>query len=264
MLAVAQSEDHPYARCGLSGTYTANSIYHTNLNTVLSSLSSKINEYGFCNVSMGENPNRVSAVAVCRGDIVEADICRSCIEDAARMTIQSCPNQIEAFGGYDKCKIRYSNVSSLGSWFSSLPPVFLSNRYNASNQEQFKQDVRKLLEGLRDRAANGSPFLKFAAGNISGPDFETIYAAVQCSPDLAAQGCSDCVVSIIEDLPQCRCNGRRGGIVLGPTCNFRFETYTFFNSTLVGPPPPPPQPGDILCVCFFSFLVSFMVINIST
>nr|GMD82070.1 putative receptor-like protein kinase At4g00960 [Ipomoea batatas] len=31
-------------------------------------------------------------------------------------------------------------------------------------------------------------------GNISGLDSETIYATVQCSPDLAAQGCSDCLV----------------------------------------------------------------------
>nr|GMC83833.1 putative receptor-like protein kinase At4g00960 [Ipomoea batatas] len=203
--AVAQSEDHPYFGCGQRGNYTENSIYLRNLNTVLSSLPSKLNKYGFCNVSTGKNPNRVNAVAVCRGDVVDSDICRSCIQDAVRLTLQSCPNQIEAFGGYDKCKIRYTNVPILGYWSSSIPTAFLWNVYNASNQDEFKQDVRKLLEGLRDRAANGSPLLKFAAGNISGTDSETIYAAVQCSPDLAAQGCSDCLVSIIEELPQCPC-----------------------------------------------------------
>ncbi|XP_019162737.1 PREDICTED: putative receptor-like protein kinase At4g00960 isoform X2 [Ipomoea nil] len=240
--AVAQSDDHPYASCGLTGNYTENSIYGTNLNSLLSSLPSKLNKYGFCYVSMGKTPNRVNAVGVCRGDVVEADICRSCIEDAARLTLQNCPNQIEAFGGYDKCKIRYSDAPTLGNWYSSSPPVFLRNRYNASNQDEFKKDVWKLLEGLRDRAANGSPLLKFAAGNISGPDSETIYAAVQCSPELAAQGCSDCLVSIIEKLPQCPCYGRRGSIVLSATCNFRFETYKFFNYTLVETPSPPPLP----------------------
>nr|GME12036.1 putative receptor-like protein kinase At4g00960 [Ipomoea batatas] len=262
--ALAQSEDHPYVRCGLSGNYTENSIYLRNLNTVLSSLPSKLNKYGFCYVSTGG----VNAVAVCRGDVVEADICRSCIQDAARLTLQSCPNQIEAFGGYDKCKIRYSNVSTLGYYwsFSSLPPVFLWNRFSVSSQEEFNKDLRKLLEGLRDRAANGTPFLKFAAGNISGPDFETIYAAVQCSPDLAAQGCSDCLVHIFEQLPQCPCYGKRGSIVLSSACNFRFETYKFFNSTLVEtPPPPPPEKNDytLRTIIIIAALVVAIVILLS-
>nr|GLL50023.1 putative receptor-like protein kinase At4g00960 isoform X4 [Ipomoea trifida] len=93
----------------------------------------------------------------------------------------------------------YVHGMRFGYWSSSILTAFLWNVYNASNQEEFKKYLRKLLKGLRDRSANGSPLLKFAAGNISGPDSETIYAAVQCSPDLAAQGCSDCLVSIMKN-----------------------------------------------------------------
>ncbi|XP_031128293.1 cysteine-rich repeat secretory protein 38-like [Ipomoea triloba] len=227
--------------------YTQNSIYHTNLNTVLSSLSSNLNQYGFSYVSMGDNPDRVSATALCRGD-VEQDICHSCVEDACGNTVQSCPNQKEAFGGYDECMIHYSNVSTLGSW-SRLPEIYMWNVENSSSPGQFIQELQKLLEGLRDCAANGFPLRKFAAGNTTGPALQTIYAAVQCSPDLSAQDCTDCLVSAFPDFPRCGpCSGKKGGRVVRPSCNFRFETdERFFNDTWIGCTPPP---GNILCFSY--------------
>ncbi|XP_031126899.1 uncharacterized protein LOC116029137 [Ipomoea triloba] len=248
LLAIAQPE-LVYSKCGESGNYTQNSIYQSNLNTVLSSLSSNLNQYGFSNVSMGENPDRVSApklyrgpTALCRGD-VEPDICHSCVEDAGRKMVQSCPNQTEAFGWYDECMIYYSNVSTLGSW-TRFPEIYLRNVENSSSTEQFNKDLQELLESLRDRAANGFPPLrKFAAGNTSGPAFQTIYAAVQCSPDLSAQACSDCLVSAFADLARCdQCTGKIGGGVVRPSCNFRFKTQRFFNYTSIIGPPPTPAP----------------------
>nr|GMC83832.1 putative receptor-like protein kinase At4g00960 [Ipomoea batatas] len=185
LLAIAQPE-LIYSICGQTGNYTQNSIYQSNLNTVPLSLSSNLNQYGFSNVSMGENPDRVSAPLRCA--------------------------EKEAFGVYYECLINYSNVSTLGSW-SRLPGIFVWNRQNSSSPDQFNQDLQKLLDSLRDRAANGFPLRKFAEGNTSGPDFQTIYAAVQCSPDLSAQSCSDCLVSAFADLPACACFGKNGGSV---------------------------------------------------
>ncbi|XP_019162742.1 PREDICTED: putative receptor-like protein kinase At4g00960 [Ipomoea nil] len=239
LLAIAQPE-LLYSLCGETGNYTQNSIYQSNLNTtLLSSLSSKLNQYGFSNASMGETPDRVSAVALCRGD-VEPDICRSCVDNAGRKMVQSCPNQKEGFGGYDECMIHYNNVSTLGSWSSTFPEKYLWNVQNSSSPEEFNKDLQKLLESLRDLAANGFPLRKFAAGNTSGPAFQTIYAAVQCSPDLSVQGCSDCLVSAFADLNGCgSCTVKKGGRVIRPSCNFRFETERFFNYTLIGSPPSP-------------------------
>nr|GMC88015.1 putative receptor-like protein kinase At4g00960 [Ipomoea batatas] len=212
LLAIAQPE-LLYSICGESGNYTQNSIYQSNLNKALSSLSSNLNQYGFSNASMGENPDRVRAVALCRGDI-EQDICHSCVEDAGRKIVQSCPNQKGAFGGYDVCMIYYSNVSTIGSW-STRPEMYLWNIQNSSSTDQFNRELQILLEGLRDRAANGFPSRKFAAGNTSGPAFQTIFAAVQCSPDLSFQDCSDCLVSAIAELPECgACTLKKGGRVI--------------------------------------------------
>nr|GMD06407.1 putative receptor-like protein kinase At4g00960 [Ipomoea batatas] len=198
LLAIAQP-DLRYCACVQSGNYTQNSTYQRNLNTLLSSLPSKLDEYGFCNASMGETPDRVSVVGLCRGD-VEPDICQSCIKNAARETVHLCPNQKEVFGGYDECLIHYSNVSTVGRW-SRSPGMYLWNLQNASSPDQFYRDLSKLLDSLGDRAANGFSLRKFAA-------------AVQCSPDLGAQDCSDCLVSTFADFPGCQpCTGKRGGRV---------------------------------------------------
>ncbi|XP_031126157.1 cysteine-rich receptor-like protein kinase 26 isoform X3 [Ipomoea triloba] len=201
LLSTVQPDDDLfwYSQCGASEkNYTQNSTYHTNLNTVLSNLSSNLNDYGFSNVSMGDNPDRVSAVALCRGD-VEADICRSCVEDAGGKTVQWCPNQKEAFGGHDECMIHYSNVSTLGSW-SSFPEIYLANPYNSSIPEQFNQ------------------------------------------------GCEEC-------------KGKKGGRVVSPSCNFRFETKRFYNHTLIGPPPGPDGNNQtvIIVVCIAADLIGIVI-----
>ncbi|XP_031126156.1 cysteine-rich receptor-like protein kinase 25 isoform X2 [Ipomoea triloba] len=261
LLSTVQPDDDLfwYSQCGASEkNYTQNSTYHTNLNTVLSNLSSNLNDYGFSNVSMGDNPDRVSAVALCRGD-VEADICRSCVEDAGGKTVQWCPNQKEAFGGHDECMIHYSNVSTLGSW-SSFPEIYLANPYNSSIPEQFNQGLQNLLEDLRGRAANGFPLRKFAANYTKGPDFRTIFAAVQCSPDLAAPICFDCLTSAFEFYAGCEeCKGKKGGRVVSPSCNFRFETKRFYNHTLIGPPPDGNNQTVIIVVCIAADLIGIVI-----
>jgi hypothetical protein len=53
------------------GNYTSNSTYRANLNTLLASMSSNTEiDYGFLNFSAGETPNKVNAIALCRGDIL--------------------------------------------------------------------------------------------------------------------------------------------------------------------------------------------------
>ncbi|XP_019171526.1 PREDICTED: cysteine-rich receptor-like protein kinase 10 [Ipomoea nil] len=233
--------DLTYFSCDQTRNYTQNSTFQNNLNTLLSSLSSSNHEYGFYNGSVGQNPDRASVVALCRGD-VELEICRSCVNDAARKLVRSCPNQKDAFGFYEECMIRYSNESIIGS-ISRNHQVYMWNGANTTSPDQFNQDLRRLLDGLRNQAANnGGSFLKFAADNTTGPDFQTIYALVQCTPDLTAQHCTDCLTSAFGDMPNCPCKGKRGGRIVFPSCNFRYESYRFFNYTFI-PAPPLPQPG---------------------
>nr|GME12034.1 putative receptor-like protein kinase At4g00960 [Ipomoea batatas] len=241
LLAAAQPK-LLYSLCDQTGNYEHNSTYHHNLNTLLSSISSKINDHGFYNASTGQNPDRASVTALCRGD-VEPEKCRSCVDNAAREMVKVCPKEKGAFGGYDECMIRYSNeYSTVDSW-SRFPQVYidwLNGSTNASSQDRFNEDLRKLLDGLRDRAANGGDFLKFAGDNTTGPDLQSIYAVVQCSPELSATDCSDCLTSAFGDLSKCPCHGKRRGGIIRPSCNLRYENYSFFdyNKVMIESTPP--------------------------
>ncbi|GKV50956.1 hypothetical protein SLEP1_g57633 [Rubroshorea leprosula] len=56
--------------CNISdGNFTANSPYAANLNRLFSQLSSDQDfNYGFYNISVGQSPDQVNAIALCRGD----------------------------------------------------------------------------------------------------------------------------------------------------------------------------------------------------
>ena len=226
-----------------NGNYTSNSLYRSNLDAALSSISSNTNTttYGFYNTSVGQNADTANALALCRGDI-NSDICGQCVYNSTLKLREVCPNQKEAYGWYDFCMLRYWNRSIFQNRADS-PGFTLSNPTNVSNMARFNDDLRTLMDTLRSQAAAGGPLRKFAAGNISGPDFLTIYGLVQCTPDLSLDDCNTCLDGAARGIPGC-CGGRRGGQVVRTSCSVRFEVDPFFNVTQADatPPPTPLQP----------------------
>ncbi|KAJ6333705.1 hypothetical protein OIU77_009558 [Salix suchowensis] len=220
--------------------YTTNSTYQRNLNSLLSSLASDTQiDYGFYNLSVGEFPDRVNAIALCRGDIA-VDVCRSCVNNSTRKILQVCPNEMEAFGVYSLCMIRYSNRSIFGV-VDEKPYVYMANGMSVLDATVFNQALQTLFARLRAKAASGNSLKKFASGNQSA-GVETIYATVQCTPDLSEEQCSSCLLDVFRLIPNC-CNGNVKGKIGAklnyPSCNLRWEVVNFFNGTLEILPPPP-------------------------
>ena len=228
-----------------NGNYTANSTYHNNLNALLSNLSSNTDiDYGFYNFSYGQDSNTVNAIGLCRGD-VKPDACRRCLNDSKVLLTQLCPNQKEAIGWYDQCMLRYSN-RSLFNTMETSHSFALWNPGNASDIDQFNQVLGNLLDSLIGQATTlGDSQRKFAAANVSVSVFQTIYGLVQCTPDLSEQACSECLTGAISEIPQC-CDGKRGGRILRPSCNFRYEIYRFYDLTDVKIPPAPAPKVSVL------------------
>ncbi|XP_050258378.1 cysteine-rich receptor-like protein kinase 44 isoform X3 [Quercus robur] len=245
--AIAQP-DFLYHFCLDKGNYTSNSTYNTNLNQVLSSLSSNTEiDYGFFNFSYGKSPDKVYSLGLCRGD-AKPDICRSCLNNATNLLPLLCSNRKEAIGWYDYCMLRYSFRDMFGIMEDS-PAFFMWNMNNVSaNYDQFSQDLRTLLDSQRGRAAAGGSLRKFAAGNATAPNNQTLYSLMQCTPDLSDQDCSDCLTGAMGDIPNC-CDGKQGGRVIRPSCNLRFEVGLFYDPTADNAsspslsPPPPPVPS---------------------
>ncbi|KAK4385260.1 Cysteine-rich receptor-like protein kinase [Sesamum angolense] len=233
--------------CLNNGNYTSNSTYEANLDTVLSSLPTNVDSNGFYNASFGQNLDRANAIVLCRGDI-QLDTCRGCVRDAAAELLASCPNQKQAVNWQERCTLRYSNETLVGT-LATMPAYYWWNPENATSVDQFKEDLRTLLDDLREQAVYGGSLRKVAAGNITGPDFQRIFALVQCTPDLSPEDCRSCLIGAAADIPKC-CDRKRGGRVLRPSCTLRFEIYPFYNKTrleeLVPRPEPPVQlpPGE--------------------
>ncbi|XP_034210871.1 cysteine-rich repeat secretory protein 38-like [Prunus dulcis] len=201
-------------------------IYRQNLNTLLSSLTSdpKINPR-FYSSSLGQAPDKVNAIAVCRGDVAPED-CRTCFKDSVPIFLQKCADQKKGIIWAQSCTVRYSNISIFGV-LEYVPLKNVPSPHNVSNPEQYKQARDPIFENLSEKAAAGDSDLKFAAGNVSVPvTNETIYATVQCSPDLDKQNCSDCLKESISEIPVC-CDRVGGGRVLRPSCYLRFESSPF-------------------------------------
>ncbi|CAJ2675522.1 unnamed protein product [Trifolium pratense] len=235
---------HYFCNFNNRGNYTVKSTYHKNLKTLFSNLTSntKINNYGFYNFSNNQNTSRdrVNAIGLCRGD-VRPNECLSCLESSSKNLTQLCPYQKEAIGWYgdEKCMLRYSDHSIFSSVMETRPVYYANNMGGSTDLNEFNSAVRNLLYNLTSKASSGDSRLKYAAGSASGPNDQTIYGLVQCTPDLFESQCSDCLVQSIARIAIDCCKDKKGGRVVRPSCSMRFETnFLFYESTAPSPPPP--------------------------
>ncbi|KAF4398047.1 hypothetical protein G4B88_019768 [Cannabis sativa] len=239
--ATAQPPSFLYHFClNDKGNYTLNSTYQANLNHLLTTLPTSQNDngYGFYNVSYGKGSDKVYAVGLCRGDATP-DVCRNCLNDSTHVLTDICPNQKEAVGWYDNCMLRYSNRSMSGTP-DTTQIFYMWNIQNvsSSNVKEYFDDLSTLLDGLKREAASGGSLRKYATGQVKAPEFLTIYALVQCTPDLSENQCINCLDNVYGQIPNC-CSGKVGGRVIGPSCSVRYEKNLFYGSPNNAPPPSP-------------------------
>ncbi|CAB4275875.1 unnamed protein product [Prunus armeniaca] len=221
------------------GNYTTNSTYHRNLNTLLSSLPSNNtgNGYGFYNSSYGQSSdnNQVYAIALCYMVNIDDPGCRNCLNVSRYALIELCPNQKEAVFFTHGCMLRYSNSLIYGT-METTPSLCMSNTQDvpSSTVNEFFQKLRELLGSLRSETAAAGSLRKFAYGNTSGENIQTIYGLTQCTPDLSEQECNDCLIGAFGNLCS---NGKIGGRVIRPSCYFLYEVYPYINISAVKPLP---------------------------
>ncbi|XP_054792813.1 cysteine-rich repeat secretory protein 38-like [Prosopis cineraria] len=216
-------------KCFIDNGYFSNTaIYRTNLNFLLSNLTSDTDiDYGFYSAFYGEYPNRVYALGHCRGD-VNPDSCRTCLNNAAKILPNLCPNQKKAVLYDELCILRYSSRSMLGIYENPDFSFCMANPNNETDADVYNGSLDDLLVSLRSNAVAGDSERKYAAGNMrtgSG----TIYGLVQCTPDLSRLDCKDCLSKAVSEIPNCSGN-KAGGRIIKLSCFLRYEHYAFFDS----------------------------------
>lgn len=222
--------------------FTTNSTYIKNRNHILSYLPSNVTASGgFYNATIGQDPDKVYALALCRGDL-SLETCYACVNSSSQLIINSCSNQKEAVTwGEDQCIVRCSYRSFFGM-MDAFPFLYVWNLNNvSSNFDQFDEVWTSLVKTIVSKAAMGSSKLKFATGEAKVTAFQKIYALMQCTPDLSQSECNDCLTLAANDFQNC-CRGKVGGSIRKPSCIFTFNLYPFYESTAEVPPPSPSPP----------------------
>ncbi|CAL5410940.1 unnamed protein product [Camellia sinensis] len=225
--------------CPNTTSYTPNSIYKTNLNTLFSSLSSNSTSInGFSNSTAGRNtPDVAYGLFLCRGDVTTA-VCQDCVTSATKEVVQRCPKSKNVIIWYDECMLRYSN-ESIFSKSDESTGLILRNTQNFTDQTRFKEILGGVMDDIATRASNGGSGKKFATKEANFSSLQKLYGLAQCTPDLTLLDCNKCLRDGISNFPSC-CDGNLGARVLFPSCNVRYESYPFYNVTATAPPPPPP------------------------
>ncbi|KAL0699199.1 hypothetical protein Bca4012_055321 [Brassica carinata] len=209
-LALAQMDTYEFSprfNCvARGGNFTANSSFAGNLNSLVSSLSSLTSKpYGFYNLSSGDDSSgeRAYATGLCRRE-VKRDDCLRCIQTAAQNLTEQCPQTKQAV-----------------VW------------------DEFKRLQLELLDRLKRVAAAGGSNRKYAQGNGSASTgYRRFYGMAQCTPDLSEQDCNDCLELGYDNIPSC-CDSLIGLRWFCPSCNFRFETWRFYEFEAELEPDPP-------------------------
>jgi len=282
--ALTEAQEYfPRHECSNTTTFVRNSPYQANLNILLSSLAGNATRNdinGFYNASTGHDVYEVYGLFLCRGD-VSVEVCQECVNLARNDVVQRCPIQKEAIIYYDLCFLRYSNSNIFSSPSQSPELVYiLWNTQNITVDVEFKKFVVDTISDAAKEAASApSGEKKFAAKKVSYTWKESLYVLVQCTPDLSKYDCIQCINLTLSYLP-IFINNKQGGRVLFPSCNFRYETYLFYNVAAVvamSPPPPPPplstpvvplppSPGSITdgkgFIVFFIIPKSFLIISL--
>lgn len=214
-------------------------ITTTLIKTVLSNITSNTKiTYGFYNFSYGQDSNKVYAIGLCRGDVNLND-CRYCLNDITPYITKNCANKIEAMAWFDNCILRYSNRSILGvmeydPWLRNCNPNY------AKSVEEFSQVLEEMLASLRKTVLAGDSRKKYGSLYAIGELLQDLYGLMQCTPDISSQKCDECLAWALVDLQLCVKDGKLGGTIIRPSCNIRYETYNFLESspnTLVSSPP---------------------------
>ncbi|KAF8086799.1 hypothetical protein N665_0612s0019 [Sinapis alba] len=236
-----------------NGYFRPNGTYDTNRRLILSSLPPNVTsqEGLFFNGSIGQEPNRVYAIGMCIPGSTVQD-CSDCIKNASEDLIQNCPNQTNAFrwpGDPTLCLVRYSNTSFLGSADLDPPAVLTNTGDIKSNLTEFTKTWEDLVVGMIDAASTAKSTPSSSSNHYKADiaptrALENIYALMQCTPDLSSGDCDNCLRQSARDYQSC-CSQKQGGVVMRPSCFFRWDLYqyskAFDNITVASPPPPSPM-----------------------
>uniref|UniRef100_A0A0E0FMV8 Uncharacterized protein n=1 Tax=Oryza nivara TaxID=4536 RepID=A0A0E0FMV8_ORYNI len=215
----------PWHTCGASN-YTADSMYQLNLDGMSASLFPEGSGGGiFVRGSSGADPDKVYAVALCRGDVDDAPACSSCFNAAFRRAMQLCPRSKDAAIYYDECLLRFSDTDILNmdsirrlntseivdgalvlmnltsepmlpGWDDDSRPTATTN-FTGFLKTMLTDVVGQVLSTRRHYAAIRMEMDDGSSSSTTAVPRE-FYCLAQCAPDLIEDICYSCLTNFSD------------------------------------------------------------------
>ena len=114
------------------------------------------------------------------------------------------------------------------------------------------KNIEWLGAGAAANALSGAK--RFGTKETKFTDSQTLYNLVQCLPDLSSFDCNRCLRESITNLSTAF-RGKRGGRVLNPSCNVRYEVFAFYNLVQAVPAPKGTSLIKMMFIWIFFILV---------
>uniref|UniRef100_M8CHC6 Cysteine-rich receptor-like protein kinase 10 n=1 Tax=Aegilops tauschii TaxID=37682 RepID=M8CHC6_AEGTA len=142
---------------------------------------------------------------------------------------------------YDSCTLHYSNATRDPAPVAARTYRFWESTNVTSEKGQFNRLVARLVNATADYAAFNST-RRYASGEADfDREFPKIYSWAQCTPDLTAVQCRQCLAKNMVLLPEYFVDST-GARALQVRCSFRYQTYSFFDGpVMVRLPAPAPS-----------------------
>lgn len=219
--------------CNLGFNYTKGSKFESNLNTVFNSLVRHTSQTGFNTCVHGQNPDQIYGLLQCRGDATAAQ-CYNCSQQATSGIRQNCGNSVGARIWLELCYLRYENYSFIGQLDTN--GGYFYNTQKLSKPDVFNASLVSLLTNLSAEAVSRSTLYASGTTATTGSLSQKIYGLVQCWRDISGRNCTTCLSKTINYM-LASFGGAPGARGLMGSCTVRYETYSFFNSTVLPQPP---------------------------
>ncbi|XBI35426.1 hypothetical protein VPH35_121107 [Triticum aestivum] len=209
----------------------------------------------FATATVGQAPDIVYALALCRGDILNDTACAQSVAKTFDLVRNATPPDLGCYPAvsyYTDSILLYSfndilapsiYTNSTGDENGGNPPFERWNVKNVTGDVPLVAGlIRELLVETVEKAASATP-RRFATGVMdSGTTFPMVYSLAQCTPDLSTGDCLACLnhlLGLINSTMSLRMGGQMGVI----RCYFRYEASPFYQGQpmiSLGPPAPTP------------------------
>ncbi|KAL9670211.1 hypothetical protein QQ045_007762 [Rhodiola kirilowii] len=218
-----------------NANFTSRTDYQINVNRLLFE---QFSENGatslFYNTTQGEYPNQVHGLFLCRGDVSAAD-CKSCVYEAAQeILIRRCARRKDAMIWFEGCFIRYANTSFV-STMDRHPEHYIWDERNVSeSRATFDLAVTNMFRNLTELATSNTSPRNYATTEVTVSGSLRVYGLVQCTQDISGSDCKSCLDVPISSMFS-SVQGKEGGRYLSPSCNLRYDIFSFTSRNVPSP-----------------------------